>query len=99
MHKVKDAMTDNDKNAARTRGTEGPHESYRSSNPTTSDNGPNQYQSSGMHQSSGMNPSSGVNQSSGMNPSSGVGSNNPFGAGARSGGDESGNYRSSRPYG
>jgi len=66
VHKVKDAMTDHDRDA-RARGSQVPHDTYGSSNPPTTEYGSNQYNSSGMNPSSGM----GSNNPYGSDPRSG----------------------------
>lgn len=54
MHKVKDAMTDDKRNATQSRGNRAPPGERRSSDPRTTQSEPKQYNSSSMNHSSGM---------------------------------------------
>jgi hypothetical protein len=54
MHKVKDAMTDDKRNAAGARGNRAPQGEHGSFNPRTTESDPNQYNSSSVNQPSGM---------------------------------------------
>lgn len=54
MHKVKDAMTDDKRNAPGSRGNRAPLGEHGSLDPRTIESDPNQYNSSSMNQPSGM---------------------------------------------
>lgn len=54
VHKVKDAMTDDKRDAPGARGNRPPQREHGSFNPRTTESDPNQYNSSSLNQPSGM---------------------------------------------
>lgn len=92
LHKVKDAMTDHDMNAARAGGSQAPHNTYETSNPPTTKNDSNQDNSSGMNTSSAMGSNNpyGSDSRSGNEP----GTYRDSGMGSRGGHSDADNYGS-----